>query len=205
MATTGLRELRQQASDLVRQAEAGDTITVTVSGREVALLGPVRRNTWRRTVDLAEIFAATSPAAAGPAATSPAAQATSEAGQDGRALLDASILLGEDASLPAMDAAISAITLAQLHQGALAATSPQDRAELLRRVAVVERSFDALPVDDAVAREYGRLSALTAGVRISIADLLVAATASAHGAALWTHRAEAFAALADALEIHSPH
>ncbi|MCU1688605.1 MAG: hypothetical protein JWN20_533, partial [Jatrophihabitantaceae bacterium] len=30
MATTGLRELRQQASDLVRQAEAGETITVTV-------------------------------------------------------------------------------------------------------------------------------------------------------------------------------
>lgn len=65
MATTGLRELRQQASDLVRQAEAGDTITVTVSGREVAVLGPVRRNSWRRSVDLAELFAAPSDSAAG--------------------------------------------------------------------------------------------------------------------------------------------
>jgi prevent-host-death family protein len=56
MTTTGLRELRQQASELVRQAEAGDTITVTVSGRAVAELGPVRRNRWRRGVDIAEVF-----------------------------------------------------------------------------------------------------------------------------------------------------
>ncbi len=56
MTTTGLRELRQQASELVRQAEAGETITVTVSGREVAELGPVRRNRWRRAADIAELF-----------------------------------------------------------------------------------------------------------------------------------------------------
>lgn len=56
MATTGLRELRQQASELVRQAEAGETITVTVSGRAVAELGPVRRNRWRRAADIAAIF-----------------------------------------------------------------------------------------------------------------------------------------------------
>ena len=53
---TGLRELRQQASELVRQAEAGETITVTVSGREVAELGPVRRNRWRRGTEIAEVF-----------------------------------------------------------------------------------------------------------------------------------------------------
>jgi prevent-host-death family protein len=57
MTTTGLRELRQQASELVRQAEAGETITVTVSGREVAELGPVRRNTWRRAAEVAVVFA----------------------------------------------------------------------------------------------------------------------------------------------------
>jgi prevent-host-death family protein len=56
MATTGLRELRQQASELVRQAEAGETITVTVSGREVAELGPVRRNRWRRAAELSELW-----------------------------------------------------------------------------------------------------------------------------------------------------
>jgi prevent-host-death family protein len=56
VTTTGLRELRQQASELVRQAEAGATITVTVSGREVAELGPVRRHRWRRSEDVREIF-----------------------------------------------------------------------------------------------------------------------------------------------------
>jgi len=56
MTTTGLRELRQQASELVRLAEAGETITVTVSGREVAELGPVRRNRWRQGADIADVF-----------------------------------------------------------------------------------------------------------------------------------------------------
>jgi prevent-host-death family protein len=54
---TGLRELRQQASDLVRRAEAGETIVVTVNGRPVAQLGPVRRNQWRRAGEVADIFA----------------------------------------------------------------------------------------------------------------------------------------------------
>ena len=57
MTTTGLRELRQQASDLVRQAEAGETIIVTINGRQVAQLGPVRRNQWRRAGEVAAIFA----------------------------------------------------------------------------------------------------------------------------------------------------
>ncbi|MDQ3732411.1 MAG: type II toxin-antitoxin system prevent-host-death family antitoxin [Actinomycetota bacterium] len=53
----GLRELRQHASDLVRRAEAGETLTVTVSGRPAARLGPPERNTWRKFGDLAELFA----------------------------------------------------------------------------------------------------------------------------------------------------
>ena len=56
MTSAGLRELRQNASDLVRQAEAGETITVTVSGREVAELGPVRRDRWRTWTDVAAVF-----------------------------------------------------------------------------------------------------------------------------------------------------
>ena len=56
MTSAGLRELRQNASDLVRQAEAGETITVTVNGREVAELGPVRRDRWRAWADVAAVF-----------------------------------------------------------------------------------------------------------------------------------------------------
>lgn len=53
----GLRELRQQASELVRRAEAGESITVTVSGRPAARLVPVDRNNWRRFSEVAELFA----------------------------------------------------------------------------------------------------------------------------------------------------
>lgn len=53
----GLRELRQQASELVRRVESGETLTVTVSGRPAALLVPAGRRTWRRWDDLAGLFA----------------------------------------------------------------------------------------------------------------------------------------------------
>ena len=48
-----IRELRQHASDLVRRVEHGETVTVTVSGREVALqLGPLQRMQWRTWDDI---------------------------------------------------------------------------------------------------------------------------------------------------------
>lgn len=56
METAGLRELRQHASELVRRAEAGETIAVTVSGREVAQLGPISRGRWRTWGEIAAIF-----------------------------------------------------------------------------------------------------------------------------------------------------
>lgn len=56
METVGLRELRQQASELVRRAEAGDAITVTVSGRAAARLVPVERPRWRRYEEIAGLF-----------------------------------------------------------------------------------------------------------------------------------------------------
>jgi prevent-host-death family protein len=41
MATVGVRKLRQQASELLRRVEAGETIEITDRGRPVALLSPV--------------------------------------------------------------------------------------------------------------------------------------------------------------------
>lgn len=57
MQMAGLRELRQNASELVRQAEAGAVITVSVSGRAVAELGPAHRDRWRSWSDVAAVFA----------------------------------------------------------------------------------------------------------------------------------------------------
>lgn len=56
MAKAGLRELRQHASDLVRRAERGETVTVTVSGRDVAQLGPLQRAHWRTWEDVVAVF-----------------------------------------------------------------------------------------------------------------------------------------------------
>lgn len=41
MASTGIRELRQRASELLRRVEAGETIEITDRGRPVAILAPL--------------------------------------------------------------------------------------------------------------------------------------------------------------------
>lgn len=56
MATVGLRELRQDASDLVRRVEAGEEITITVAGRPSARLVPGASQSWRSFPAIAELF-----------------------------------------------------------------------------------------------------------------------------------------------------
>lgn len=56
MTDVGLRELRQDASDLVRRVEAGEEIVITVSGRPSARLVPVGPSRWRRWSELADLF-----------------------------------------------------------------------------------------------------------------------------------------------------
>lgn len=46
MGTVGLRELRQDASGLVRRAQAGEEITITISGRPSARLVPSGPAQW---------------------------------------------------------------------------------------------------------------------------------------------------------------
>ncbi|MGA9375114.1 MAG: type II toxin-antitoxin system prevent-host-death family antitoxin [Mycobacterium sp.] len=53
----GLRELRQNASDLIRRVEEGEEITITVAGRPGARLVPATPRVWRRWTDVAELFA----------------------------------------------------------------------------------------------------------------------------------------------------
>jgi toxin FitB len=60
----------------------------------------------------------------------------------------------------------------------------------LRRLSLLQQRFDALPLDDAVAISYGRLASAVVDAgrqpRRQAMDLLIAATAHAHGARLYT-------------------
>jgi prevent-host-death family protein len=56
MSVVGLRELRQQASELVRRAEAGEEVTITVSGRPSARLVPIAPRAWRTYAEVADLF-----------------------------------------------------------------------------------------------------------------------------------------------------
>jgi antitoxin (DNA-binding transcriptional repressor) of toxin-antitoxin stability system len=51
--------MRQHASDLVRRAQAGERLAITVSGRPAAMLGPLGTRTWRSWADVADVFTTT--------------------------------------------------------------------------------------------------------------------------------------------------
>lgn len=53
----GIRDLRQQASYLVRRASAGEEIVIAVSGYPTARLVPLEGRRWRKGRDLAGLFA----------------------------------------------------------------------------------------------------------------------------------------------------
>lgn len=122
-----------------------------------------------------------------------------------RAVLDTSVILGSDVPPLEGDLAVSAATLAELHFGALVARDSAVRAERLRRLALVERLFDPLPIDEEVARSYGRLAAAvaTAGRRPRgrVMDILIAGTAHAHGARLYTRNPADLQGLHDLVDI----
>lgn len=122
-----------------------------------------------------------------------------------RALLDTSVLIaGGIAPIPGV-LAISAISLAELQFGVLIAKTAEVRAERLRRLSILQKHFDALPVDDAVAISYGRLAAAVVDAgrqpRRRSMDLLIAATAHAHRARLYTRNIDDFTGLERLVDI----
>jgi predicted nucleic acid-binding protein len=122
-----------------------------------------------------------------------------------RAVLDTSIVIATDVPPLEGELAVSAVTLAELHFGVLVAKDQNVRAERLRRLLLLQRAFDAVPVDDAVTASYGQLAAaiVEAGrrPRARSMDLLIAATAHAHSARLYTRNAADFVGLEGLVEV----
>jgi prevent-host-death family protein len=56
MTTVGVRELRQNASEILREVEAGEPATVTVAGRAVAQIVPIRAARWTTWERVSSVF-----------------------------------------------------------------------------------------------------------------------------------------------------
>jgi predicted nucleic acid-binding protein len=124
-----------------------------------------------------------------------------------RVLLDTSVLISAD-SPGDVEGAISAASLAEMHFGVLVAKDDDERALRSQRLGAIEAAFDPLPVDAAVAREWGRLAAAVVNrggnPRRRALDLLIAATANVHNVPLLTKNAQDFALIADLVEAREP-
>jgi toxin FitB len=122
-----------------------------------------------------------------------------------RAVLDTSVVIATNVGPLEGELAISAVTLAELHYGVLVTADAAVRAERLRRLSELQRTFDALPVDEEVATSYGELAAAVATAgrkpRTRAMDLLIAATAHAHSARLYTRNPSDLAGIEDLIEV----
>ena len=124
-----------------------------------------------------------------------------------RALLDTSVLIGSEAP-GELEGAISAASLAELHFGVLAARDADERALRAQRLGVIEATFDPLPIDAAVAREWGRLAAAVrergGQPRRRAMDLAIAATANVAAVPLLTNDVADFRLIDDLVSVRSP-
>jgi predicted nucleic acid-binding protein len=124
-----------------------------------------------------------------------------------RVLLDTSILIGAQAPGD-IEGAISAASLAELHFSLLVAADPEETARRAQRLGVVEATFDPLPIDAAVAREWGHLAAAVVErrgqPRRRAIDRAIAATANVHGVPLLTADIADFAIVKDLVALVAP-
>ncbi len=124
-----------------------------------------------------------------------------------RVLLDTSILIGS-AEPSDVEGAISAASIAELHFGVLVAGDPDERARRAQRLGVIESTFDPIPIDARVGREWGRLAAAVVerggAPRRRAIDLAIAATANVEGVPLITADLADFAIVDDLVHVKTP-
>jgi toxin FitB len=110
----------------------------------------------------------------------------------------------DPARLP-VEVAISAVVLAELAQGVAMTKSAEQVMVRSQRLADIEAAFAAIPFDREAARRYGTLVALTVAAsrnpRPRRIDLMIAATAAAHGLPLFTRNPDDFRGLDTAVTI----
>lgn len=104
----------------------------------------------------------------------------------------------DPAALPVIPE-ITAVTLAELHQGVAMSKDAATRAARTEKLGAAVADFDALPFDGDAAARYGTLVALAIAAgrdpRPRRMDLMIAAIASTRGVPLYTRNAEDFKGL----------
>lgn len=125
-----------------------------------------------------------------------------------KAILDTSVLVAQHPLAPEVEAGISTISLAELHFGVLKTMDPVERARRAAHLGRIERAFNTHPLDERVARSLGHLQAtvLSRGgsPRARTADLVIAATAMTHQAALLTRDYKDFKLIDDLVDVREP-
>ncbi len=121
-----------------------------------------------------------------------------------RGLLDTSVIVDHDLIDPALlpdEAAIAAVTLAELAAGPHAASDEGERARRQDPLQWAAATWDPLPFDAHAARAYGRMfaAAKAAGQtsRARLAELLIASTAASNDVPLYTRNGRDFSVLRD--------
>lgn len=126
-----------------------------------------------------------------------------------RGLIDTSVVIDwhdpqVGAALPE-DIAISAITAAELTAGPAIATDAAESARRQLRLQEVESALEPIPFDANTARSYGLIVAAVCAAdrkpRGRFANLLIAATAHAHGLDLYTRNPRDFVGLEDLITV----
>lgn len=123
-----------------------------------------------------------------------------------RAVLDTSVLVAESLAHPGYDVAVSSLSWAELGYGIRRAATPAERARREARVTRLRALLGpGLPFDDAAAEAYQSVCGLVLAqgreVRGRVVDLMIAATAAAHGAAVITRNPSDFAGLDDLVPV----
>ncbi|HKV11968.1 MAG TPA: PIN domain-containing protein [Thermoanaerobaculia bacterium] len=127
-----------------------------------------------------------------------------------RGVLDTSILISQDddASLAEVlpeESSISVVTLAELHYGVLVAKNDEVRQHRLRRLGVIEATFQPIAIDSAVARAFAVVANAVKSAgrqpRARVMDLWIAATALSLDAPVYTRNREDFAGLDSLIEV----
>lgn len=125
-----------------------------------------------------------------------------------KAILDTSVLIARHPLPPDVEAGISTISLAELHFGVLKTKDSDERARRIAHLGRIESAFSTHPLDERVARALGQLQAAISSKggspRARTADLVIAATALAHEAVLFTRNYKDFKLVDDLIDVREP-